>query len=50
VMITGLVIVLPDHFGRREILIGGAVVLGVVALLSLIAPLFTPRKPEEVRA
>jgi len=50
VMITGLVIVLPDHFGRREILIGGAVILGVVALLSLIAPLFTPRKPEEVRA
>jgi NADH-quinone oxidoreductase subunit H len=50
VMITGAVVVLPDHFGRREILIGGAVLLGVVALLSLIAPLFTPRKPKEVRA
>ena len=48
VMVTGAVVVLPDHFGRRQILIGGAIVLGVVALLSMIAPLFTPRKGEEV--
>jgi NADH-quinone oxidoreductase subunit H len=48
VMVTGLVIVLPDHFGRREILIGGAIVLGVVALLSMIAPLFKPREREGV--
>jgi len=48
VMITGLVIVLPDHYGRREILIGGAIVLGIVALLSMIAPLFKPREREEV--
>ncbi len=50
VMITGLVIVLPDHYGRREILIGGAIVLGIVALLSVIAPLFKPRASEEVGA
>ena len=50
VMITGLVIVLPDHYGRREILIGGAIVLGIVALLSMIAPLFKPRAREEVGA
>jgi NADH-quinone oxidoreductase subunit H len=50
VMITGLVIVLPDHYGRREILIGGAIVLGIVALLSMIAPLFKPREREEVSA
>jgi len=50
VMITGLVIVLPDHYGRREILIGGAIVLGIVALLSMIAPLFKPHEPEEVGA
>ena len=50
VMITGLVIVLPDHYGRREILIGGAIVLGIVALLSMIAPLFKPRAREEVSA
>ena len=50
VMITGLVIVLPDHYGRREILIGGAIVLGIVALLSVIAPLFKPRAREEVGA
>jgi NADH-quinone oxidoreductase subunit H len=50
VMITGLVIVLPDHYGRREILIGGAIVLGIVALLSTIAPLFKPRAREEVGA
>ncbi|MGZ8595504.1 MAG: NADH-quinone oxidoreductase subunit NuoH [Actinomycetota bacterium] len=50
VMITGLVIVLPDHYGRREILIGGAIVLGIVALLSMIAPLFKPREREEVGA
>jgi NADH-quinone oxidoreductase subunit H len=45
VMVTGLVVVLPDHFSRRAILIGGAVVLGALALLSLVLPAFTS-KPE----
>ena len=41
VMVTGLVVVLPDHFSRRAILIGGAVILGVLALLSLLLPAFS---------
>jgi NADH-quinone oxidoreductase subunit H len=50
VMITGAVVVLPDHFQRRSILIGGAVLLGVVALITLLAPVFRPQPREEVSA
>jgi NADH-quinone oxidoreductase subunit H len=46
VMITGAVVVLPDHFGRRAILVGAAAILGVVLLVSLLAPLLVPRRPE----
>jgi NADH-quinone oxidoreductase subunit H len=46
VMITGAVVVLPDHFGRRAILVGAAAILGVVLLVSLLAPLVAPRRPE----
>jgi NADH-quinone oxidoreductase subunit H len=46
VMITGAVVVLPDHFGRRAILVGAAAILGVVLLLSLLAPLVAPRPPQ----
>ncbi len=48
VMITGAVVVLPDHFARRSILIGGAAILGAVALLSLLAPVFKPAPRQEV--
>ena len=50
VMITGAVVVLPDHFQRRSILIGGAVILGVVALITLLSPVFRPQPREEVSA
>jgi NADH-quinone oxidoreductase subunit H len=43
VLITGAVVVLPDHFSRRSIFIGGAAILGALALLSLLAPLVTDR-------
>jgi NADH-quinone oxidoreductase subunit H len=46
VMITGAVVVLPDHFGRRAILVGAAAILGVVLLLSLLAPLVAPRRAQ----
>jgi NADH-quinone oxidoreductase subunit H len=48
VLVTGAVVVLPDHFPRRSILIGGAVVLSVILLSSLVAPLFAPRARDEV--
>jgi NADH-quinone oxidoreductase subunit H len=46
VLITGAVVVLPDHFGRRAILVGAAAILGVVLLVSLLAPLVAPRRPQ----
>jgi NADH-quinone oxidoreductase subunit H len=46
VMITGAVVVLPDHFGRRAILVGAAAILGVVLLVSLLAPLVAPKRPQ----
>ena len=48
VLITGTVVVLPDYFSRRTLLVGGAAVVGVVLLLSMLAPLFKPRSPEEI--
>jgi NADH-quinone oxidoreductase subunit H len=48
VLITGTVVVLPDYFSRRTLLIGGAAVVGAVLLLSMLAPLFKPRPAEEV--
>ena len=50
VLVTGAIIVLPDVYGRRAVLIGTAVVLGILVVLTLIWPLITPRRPsEEVR-
>ncbi|MDP9330092.1 MAG: NADH-quinone oxidoreductase subunit NuoH [Actinomycetota bacterium] len=47
VLATGAVVVLPEHYGRRQVFLVAAVVLGVVILLSLLAPLFaTPRRKE----
>jgi NADH-quinone oxidoreductase subunit H len=45
VLVTGAVVVLPQELGRRAVFIGGAAVLGVVLLASLIAPVFA-RRPE----
>jgi NADH-quinone oxidoreductase subunit H len=45
VLVTGAVVVLPQELGRRTVFIGGAAVLGVVLLASLVAPLFA-RRPE----
>ena len=51
VLVTGAIIVLPDVYGRRAVLIGTAVVLGILVVLTLIWPLITPHRPsEEVRA
>jgi len=50
VLVTGAIIVLPDVYGRRAVLIGTAVVLGILVVLTLIWPLITPRRrSEEVR-
>jgi NADH-quinone oxidoreductase subunit H len=46
VLLTGLVVVAPDHFTRKQLFTSAAVVFGVVALAFLIAPLFAP-KPKE---
>jgi NADH-quinone oxidoreductase subunit H len=45
VLVTGAVVVLPQELGRRTVFIGGAAVLGVVLLASLVAPMFA-RRPE----
>ncbi|HZD78699.1 MAG TPA: NADH-quinone oxidoreductase subunit H, partial [Actinomycetota bacterium] len=51
VLATGAVVILPDLYGRRAVLLGAAAVVGVVLLLTLLWPLFAPRRgmPEEVR-
>ncbi|HEX5950926.1 MAG TPA: NADH-quinone oxidoreductase subunit NuoH [Actinomycetota bacterium] len=51
VLVTGAIVVLPDVYGRREVLVGTAVVLGVLVALTLVWPLLAPRRrsSEEVR-
>ena len=44
----GAVVELPQVYSRRQVFEVGAVVLGVVLLLSVLAPLFTPKRPQEV--
>jgi NADH-quinone oxidoreductase subunit H len=41
VLATGAVVVLPDVYGKRTIVIGAAILVGAVLVLSLIWPLFT---------
>ncbi len=43
VLVTGFVVVAPDHFTRKELFTGAAVVFGVLVLAMLIAPLFAPK-------
>jgi NADH-quinone oxidoreductase subunit H len=49
VLATGAVIVLPDVYGRRAILVGGAIVAAVLLVITLVWPLLVPdRKTREV--
>jgi NADH-quinone oxidoreductase subunit H len=52
ILATGAVVVLPDVYGRRAVLIGAAVAVGVVLVLTLLWPLVPPRQPtlEEQRS
>ncbi len=47
IMITGLVVVLPQEYGNRGRFIAAAVIVGVAALATLVAPLFTSRPARE---
>jgi NADH-quinone oxidoreductase subunit H len=51
ILVTGAIIVLPDVYGRRAVIAGTAVVLGVLVVLTLVWPLFAPRErtAQEVR-
>jgi NADH-quinone oxidoreductase subunit H len=47
VLATGAVVVLPEHYGRRQVFLIAAIALGFVILLSLLSPLLaTPRRKE----
>jgi NADH-quinone oxidoreductase subunit H len=48
VLATGAVIVLPDVYGRRAILIGGAIFAAILLVLTLIWPLVVPSRKQEV--
>ena len=48
VLVTGFVVVAPDHFSRKALFTGAAVVFGVLVLAMLITPLFTPKPTQEV--
>ena len=51
VLITGLVVVLPQEYGNRGRFIAAAVIVGVAALATLVAPLMSAVRPsEEARA
>jgi NADH-quinone oxidoreductase subunit H len=51
VLATGAVVVLPDEYGKRPVVIGAAILVAAVLVLSLIWPLFTrSSKREEVAA
>ncbi|HEX9124217.1 MAG TPA: NADH-quinone oxidoreductase subunit H, partial [Actinomycetota bacterium] len=51
ILATGAVVVLPDVYGRRAVLIGAAVAVGAVLVLTLVWPLVAPRQRtlEELR-
>ena len=46
ILVTGAVVVLPDEFGRNTVLIGTAVMFGVILLASMLAPLLTRPRQE----
>ena len=45
VLATGAIVVLPDEIGREALFRWVAIGAGVTLLISLIAPLFAPRRP-----
>ena len=47
VLVTGAVVVAPDHFARRTIFLALAALFGVVVLATLVAPLFSARPQRE---
>jgi NADH-quinone oxidoreductase subunit H len=50
VLVTGAIIVLPDVYGRRSVIVGTAVVLGALVVLTLAWPLFAPKEAEPEEA
>ena len=44
-LLTGAVVVLPQRYSQRTILLGAAAVAGVLLLVSLVWPVFAPRRP-----
>jgi NADH-quinone oxidoreductase subunit H len=44
VLATGAVVVLPEVYGRRAVITGAAVLIGVVLALSLVWPLLAPKE------
>jgi NADH-quinone oxidoreductase subunit H len=49
VLATGAVVVLPDVYGKRAVVIGAAILVGVVLVLSMIWPLFTGASSRRAR-
>ena len=48
VLATGAVVVLPDVYGKRQVVIGAAILVGAVLALSVIWPLFSrPDRPDD---
>jgi NADH-quinone oxidoreductase subunit H len=47
VLVTGAVVVAPDHFSRRSIFLALAAVFGAVVLVTLVAPLFSSHPERE---
>jgi len=50
VMVTGAVVVLPDLYGSRAVILIAAGVLGVLTIGSMLAPLFTRKAIQGVRS
>ena len=44
ILATGAVIVLPDVYGRRAVLVAGAIVAGALLLVTLVWPLLAPKR------
>ncbi len=46
ILATGAVVVLPDVYGKREIVLGGVILVAVALVVSLIWPLFSSQSPK----
>jgi NADH-quinone oxidoreductase subunit H len=44
--VTGAVVVLPQRYSRHTILVGAAVITGVLLLISLVWPVVAPKRPD----